>query len=150
MNDAPVIDARAPVRCSPSIMIDVAPSAVWAVLTDVARWADWMPRIHMARLAGPLAPGGIIHWQIDDMRIASRLTHADPPTRLAWAGSDGESEGIHVWSLVPEGGRTRLVNAESFDGPAARADPAAFTKHLVEALEQWNLCLKRQVEGAAG
>ena len=149
MSDAPAIDARAPVQCSPWIMIDAASSAVWAVLRDVARWADWMPRIRAARLDGRLAPGGVIHWRIDDMRIVSRLTHVDAPTRLAWAGGDGESEGVHVWSLLAVGRRTRLVNAESFDGPAARADPAAFRERLVDALEQWNLCLKRRVEGGA-
>ena len=130
-------------------MIDATPKAVWGVLTDIARWADWMPRIRSARLDGPLAPGAVIHWRIDDMTIASRLTHVNAPTRLAWAGSDGESEGVHVWSLFVEGRRTRLVNAETFDGPAARAYPVAFGEHLVDALEQWNLCLKCRVEGAA-
>lgn len=45
------------------LWIDAEPKAVWAILTDVPKWTEWLPEFVSARLDGPLAPGTTLYWE---------------------------------------------------------------------------------------
>ena len=140
------LDPAAQVRTV--IVTDIAAprERVWAVLTDISQWPDWMEMITAAQLQGGLARGGESHWSIAGAAIRSTLREVIPACRLAWTGSDGTHEGIHIWELQPNGTETRLSNAESITGAA---DPIAHQKALEAALSLWNLSLKARAESGA-
>lgn len=144
-----MIDEDAPVIARAEIVIAAAPSAVWAVLTDIARWPDWFPRITAASIDGPVAVGSVIHWRTGAMTIASRLTMVEDARRLDWDGMSDGTRGLHSWTLVAEGHGTRARNAESMSGGAADADAAKLQSVLDDMLARWNEHLKRRCEGDA-
>lgn len=137
------LDSNAEVLSEHRIEILASPEEVWSVHTDIAAWPVWMELITAATLDGGLKPGGIIRWSIGGFDIASQLVEVVPERHLAWQGSDGIHQGIHIWKLVPQRGATLLINSESISGVA---DPAKHQTLLDQALSTWNLSLKERVE----
>lgn len=136
------INPRAEIVADTQLRIDASPEVVWAVLTDVARWNEWLPEFANARLDGPLEAGTTLFWEPQGQRVVSRLVVVDPPRRLIWNGSGGA---VHVWELTPSGTGTLLRNAESiehWDFPGATSDQNAF---LAQTLTIWNERLAERV-----
>lgn len=148
------IDRSAPVVCVLEIEIGASPDQVWAILTNVAGWVDWMEPITSARLEGPLAPGSIIHWSVAGVDISvaekdipSKLVDVEPGRRLAWQGAAAGLTGTHVWEFEPSSTGTKLTNSESIFGAE---DPAKDTIELETFLRHWNAQLKATVEQCYG
>ena len=123
------------------LSIDAHPASVWAVLTDIGQWPDWMPEIASARLDGPLAPGSVIHWQPQGQVVESRLVEVIPERRLVWNGTDGA---VHVWELVPTGSGTLLRNEESIDSWKVAKGSKEGSQILTQGLSMWNQRLAEQ------
>ena len=137
------IDRKAPVQCELDISIDASPKKVWAVLSKVSDWHNWMDMISASRLEGELTPGSIVYWSSAGMDIRSRLAEVNAGRRLAWQGTDGAHVGIHIWDLKPQGNGTLLRNSESIHGAE---NPADHQEKLIAALTYWNQALKTKVE----
>lgn len=124
----PVLDKRedgdenAPVKkLRTHIEIEAPPSAVWKVMSDLARWPEWTEvfetmsaeprigsrvsfRIHLGKL--PVLP------------IQAKMREWEPDRAIAWgAGVNGIFTGHHFFHLEPIGeNQTRLTHGEDFTG----------------------------------
>lgn len=107
---------------SAGIDIDAAPGKVWAILTDLPRYAEWNPFIREA--AGTAATGARL-----TLRMASAsgkvttfkptVLTADPGRELRWIGRllmPGIFDGEHRFVLTAAGGGTHLTQSERFTG----------------------------------
>lgn len=87
------------------IDLPVAPAAVWEVIMDPARFADWVT-IHRALHhadPGPPRPG----WEVEQT-----LALAGAPFTVRWRLAESEPPFHGVWEGVgPVGARARIVNA---------------------------------------
>ena len=57
------INPNAEMVAETELQINASPDAVWAVLTDVDSWTEWLPEFASARLDGPLVPGTTLYWE---------------------------------------------------------------------------------------
>ncbi len=105
---------------SASVEIDAPPLGVWAVLTDLDRYAEWNPLFREA--SGQVAVGNRITLKSfppggRPMTVRPKIVAAEPGVELRWAaGLPGVIGGEHTFALSPAGGGTRLVQSESFRG----------------------------------
>jgi uncharacterized protein YndB with AHSA1/START domain len=140
------INPNADIVADTALEIDAAPEAVWAVLTDVESWTEWLPEFASARLDGPLQPGTTLNWQPQGQTVRSQLVVVEPNKRLIWNGSGGA---VHVWELTPYGEGTLLRNAESIEDwefPGDHSDQSTF---LAETLNLWNSRIAERVAAKA-
>ena len=104
------------------IDIPATPQKVWQVLADGDAYPDWNPFIR--HLSGDLQTGGRIRITVQPkgqkaMSFRPRVLAAVPGQELRWLGRLGLPrifDGEHSFRLVPHGGGTRLVHAETFRG----------------------------------
>jgi hypothetical protein len=106
---------------SATIRIEAPPMAVWAILTDLARYPEWNPLFREA--AGDIAVGKRITLRSVHpasgrmMTVKPKLVAAEPGVELRWAASlPGIMRGEHSFSLSLVSGGTRLVQSENFRG----------------------------------
>src|SRR5918911_4648575 len=109
------------------IVIEAPPAAVWAVLTEGARYPEWNPFVR--RLEGELQMGGRIVVEIAPpggraMTFKPTLLAVQPERELRWLGRlfvRGLFDGEHRFELEPVAeGRTRFVQSERFSGVLVR------------------------------
>jgi uncharacterized protein YndB with AHSA1/START domain len=140
------INPNAKMVAETELQIDASPDAVWAVLTDVDRWTEWLPEFASARLDGPLAAGTKLYWEPQGQAVVSELVIVEPSKLLVWTGSGGA---VHVWELSANGSGTSLRNAESIEDwefPGDHADQSAF---LTNNMNAWNARLAERVASHA-
>ncbi|HXV94113.1 MAG TPA: SRPBCC domain-containing protein [Pseudonocardia sp.] len=135
--------------------IDIAapPLAVWEVLTDLARYAEWNPFVLEA--SGEVAVGARLHVRIRPeggraMTFRPTVTAAEPGRRFAWLGRlwgvPGLFDGAHRFELEPIDGGTRLVHAEDFRGVLVPLVARSLETGSRAGFEAMNLALARRVE----
>lgn len=140
-----------------SLTIDVlaAPQAVWAVITEFPRYAEWNPFIKEIRgqpergaclQATVQAPGGRI------MRFRAKVTEVEPEKRLRWLGRcsvlPGLLSGDHVFVLEDLGeGQTRLTQCKTFRGLLLPLLWRSVKRDTRRGLMLMNAVLKRRLEG---
>ena len=129
------VDRNAPVFAEAVTELPVPAQAVWAALTDVASWPEFIPDVTAARLDGVLAPGSVLHWSVRGMEITSPLATVEPPRRLVWRGTE---TAVHVWEITPTATGCSLRNAESLGRPFP-GRTAEETRELISGfLAIWN------------
>jgi hypothetical protein len=141
--------ARTPAHLRTEILIDASPAIVWSIIADTARYPEWNPFIR--NLDGPLVAGGRISATIQPlgkrpMTFRPTLLRVEPQQELRWRGRllfRGLFEGEHVFRLVPEGERTRLIHEEMFQGLLLRVMDIETFRPSFEAL---NAALKARAE----
>jgi hypothetical protein len=98
--------------------------AIWQVLTDAARYADWNPEIigisgQMAlneRIKARVKVGGrAVRW------VAVRVTAFEPPSRMEWTGGLplGLFVGVRTFTLSSRGDTTEFRMHVRMSGPLA-------------------------------
>jgi hypothetical protein len=103
-------------------VIDASPEIVWRVLTDFAAYPDWNPFIRSiegkpwvgTRLSVEIRPPGR-----RSMRFRPRVLRVAKDRELRWIGRvliAGLFDGEHRFTIIPEGDRSRFVQAEIFTG----------------------------------
>jgi hypothetical protein len=102
-----------------STIIRATPEAVWAVLTDGAKWTTWNTTID--KFEGGIAPGG-------KLKVYTKLTPGrafpvcvsefDPPQRMVWTGGMpfGLFKGARTYTLTPKDGGVEFTMTEVFSG----------------------------------
>ena len=108
---------------SATIDIGAPPMEVSAILTDLGRYHEWNPLF--AGATGNIAVGQRItlrSWHPANgrlMTVKPKITAARPGTELRWISSlPGIISGEHAFTLTPAGSGTRVVQSETFRGPA--------------------------------
>lgn len=135
-------------------LIPAAPEAVWAVLADFERYAEWNPlnlEAHGTAVLGakiPMVfrnlasktPGATISQTVT-------LVTCDPGKALAWAGSVPLLfRGRHHFTLSPEGRGTRLLHGEDLRGLIPLTfSKAQIARDFVPAYEAVNVALAARV-----
>jgi uncharacterized protein YndB with AHSA1/START domain len=110
--------------------LDHAPAAVWAMLTDPARFVEWLAPGELE-----LRPGGAARLNFTDSGtvIDSTVSVCEPPRLLEYSwSSPGEPVRPVRWEAIAEGEGTRLVLTLRIpeDEDAARAC-AGWEAHLM-------------------
>lgn len=109
------------------VIIDAPPERVWAVIVDFPSYAQW--NTQLAWLGGTAAPGEVLQLRLSaegaqPYTFAPVVSHWEPNVRFAWLARTGLPrvfDGEHFFELFPvEGGKTRLVNRETYSGVLSR------------------------------
>ena len=102
-----------------STIIHATPEAVWAILTDGARWTTWNTTIE--KVEGVIAPGGKlkVYTKLSPGRaFPVRVSEFAPPQRMVWTGGMplGLFKGVRTYTLTPTGGGVEFAMREVFSG----------------------------------
>lgn len=136
-------------------LIPASPQAIWAVLTDFDRYAEWNPL--NLKAAGKGALGARIPMTIlnpvkpkQPIRMSVRITDFQQARRLEWLGRVPLLfQGAHFFELSPEGSGTRLLHGENQSGLISQSLSDAQIRDLfVPAYEAMNKALAARVAGA--
>lgn len=137
--------------------IAAPPEAVWAVLADFARYAEWNPL--NIRAEGEARPGAKIRTTFLNpagkpgatITQTVTLTTCEPGRALAWTGTVPLLfRGRHHFTLSPEGEGTRLLHGEDLDGLITwNFTPERLARDFVPHYEAVNRALAERL-GAAG
>jgi hypothetical protein len=133
------------------IDIEAPPDAVWAELSDLARYADWNPFI--PRAAGSVAVGQRLTLRMQPtggraLTIRPRVTEAQPGAVFEWLGHlvvPGLFDGRHRFELSPTSTGTRLVQGETFGGLLVRPLRTSLDTGTRAGFEAMNEALRRRV-----
>jgi carbon monoxide dehydrogenase subunit G len=105
-------------RLQAQITLPCTPEAVWAVLSDWERQAEWMPDVAWLRVLGPGREVGAriaVRTKVLGVPVVTdeiRVIAWDPPHRLGVV-HEGLVAGVGEWVLIPAaGGRTTIVWTE--------------------------------------
>jgi hypothetical protein len=127
-------------------MIDADLEKVWSVLTDINSWAQWQEDITGPFLDGPLKSGTTFKWKTGGVGIQSTLHTVAPLVAFGWTGQTFGIYAIHNWRLANEGGRTRVIVAESMEGFLSGVFKKTFNKKLEQGMTRWLELLKMECE----
>jgi hypothetical protein len=137
---------------SATIEIAAPPMAVWAVLTDLARYPEWNPLFPEA--SGEAAVGKRIKLRSVHpangrmMTVKPRILAAEPGVELRWAASlPGIISGEHSFVLSPANGGTRLVQSESLRGLLVPFSGKTITRSEA-SFQALNEALKKRAEAS--
>jgi uncharacterized protein YndB with AHSA1/START domain len=114
------INELAPVVGSCEVEIAAPPKVAWEVSTAIERWPSWNPAVKSASFDGELDHGAAFRWKSGPGTITSTIQNVEPPRRIAWTGTSFGIRAIHVHTLGPQAGGTRVRREESYDGVVAR------------------------------
>lgn len=134
------------------IEIDATPETVWAILTDLAAYAEWNPFITSsdgevvvgARLVNRLEPPGG-----KPMTFKPTVTEVDEHRTFEWLGRLGVAgvfDGRHRFELLPIDDGTRLVQTEHFRGVLVPFLKKNLDEHTVAGFKAMNAALKDRAE----
>lgn len=115
--------------------IQAPPSEVWAVLSDVRRWADWLPTVASVEPEAPAEPDrvgaayrvsqprlGTARWQVTDWRPAENFTWVSRRPGVTTTATH------EVRPLDDGTGSTEVTLAISWSGPLAWLVRSAYGK----------------------
>lgn len=153
-------------RCT--IAIDRPAEDVYAVLSDVESWPQWLPTVTAVTRLKPSAPVAAGSGERTTGRSADRpsgafrvkqprlpaavwrVTHADPPRSFTWVSRRGgiTVTGGHVVE-ADDGGRTRVTLSIDRTGPLLRLFGPLTASLTAEYVRREAEALKRRCEGEA-
>jgi hypothetical protein len=148
---------RDAIEVSAATEIDAPPAAVWAVLTDLARFHAWNPFIRAAR--GATGVGDAVRVRVRPSLPVPLVFHAtvsasDEPRALRWDGhvlARWFARGDHTFEIAPLGdGRSRFVQRERFSGILPRLGARLLAREARRGFVAMNRALKQRVEAATG
>lgn len=107
---------------SATTSIKAPPPAVWAILTDGARWPSWDSGIESFQ--GRIAPGEHIRVAIQanpGRSFPITVSEFEAPSRMVWSGGMplGLFKGVRTYTLAPTPDGTRFTMEERYFGPLA-------------------------------
>lgn len=113
-----LLDERAAVRSSSSIVVDASVGTVWRLLSDLPNWQAWRSDARVVEFGG-LRPDAPFRWRIRGAAIRSTFAVVEPERELSWTGvAMGGVKAIDRLRLSATAeGRTRVTIEESMSGP---------------------------------
>lgn len=130
------------------VEVDASPGRVWQLVSQVERWPGWHVGVRYAALRGELAPGTLMQWRADGMRITSYVQEVEVERRFGFTLKTMGASGYFRWSLepLPHGG-TLVRSEEIWDGLGVRFLRRTLRKTLRRSRTNWLEALRDQVEG---
>jgi hypothetical protein len=129
--------------------IQASPEAVWAVLSDGARWPAWDSGVDA--VDGSITPGATVKIRAQSApgrAFPVKVTRFEPPALLRFSGGMplGLLRGVRTYEVAPDdGGQARFRMREEYTGPLLpliwRSMP-----DLGPSFEQFAHGLKQRVE----
>jgi hypothetical protein len=134
------------------IVIDAPPTAVWAVLSDLAGHPGWNP--FLVSISGRLAPGERLRVTLSPpgarrMTMRPVVTEVAADRVLEWwghLGFRGVFDGRHRFELFPHGTGTRLVQSEVFTGALVPLLSRSLDAGTAAGFALMNAALKAEAE----
>jgi hypothetical protein len=135
------------------IEINAPAETVWAILTDLDRFAEWNPFIR--EIEGEVRQGARLRVRIEPpegkgMTFTPTVTRVDPPRQFSWLGRlvlPGVFDGEHIFEIFPAGaGRVRLVQREEFSGLLVPLLWSGLDTDTRQGFESMNTALKERAE----
>lgn len=131
-----------------STVIQASPEAVWAILTDGAKWTDWNPTI--AKIEGTIQLGNklkVFTTLTPGRAFPVRVSEFTPLQRMVWSGGMplGLFKGVRTYTLTPKDGGVEFAMREEFSGLLA----PLITKSIPDLQPSFNefaAALKRRAE----
>ena len=152
-------ERRYRLRVASRVYVERPPAAVWALLSDVRRWAEWSPLCRDCRVApaGPLAAGAVLNMRLRfrflTLPARATLSCVQPNREIGWEATWLGIKARHRYSVRPDGRGSAVYNEELFEGlgPLARGLVHAWFRATNLSLESL-AGIKRVAErdGAAG
>jgi hypothetical protein len=133
--------------------INATPAAIWALMTDAPRIAEWDPGLD--HIEGTIAPGQkikVITKANPGRTFPITVTEFEPGRRMVWSGGMplGLFKGVRTYTLAPTaGGGTSFTMEEVYSGLLAPLITRSIPD-LSGAFEDYGAGLKRRAEAAAG
>ncbi|MFF4354774.1 SRPBCC family protein [Streptomyces sp. NPDC001530] len=131
--------------CQAQAVVHAPPATAFALLTDVARWPEWVPGITEVR-AGPLPRTYEVqfhrHWF--EIFVGEHV----PPHRLGWSGIGAGVQLYQAWLLTAVAGGTHVVTENVVRGPAAKSLQVSSPLWAQRLNSLWLAQLKRLSESA--
>ncbi|MGW0300418.1 SRPBCC family protein [Streptomyces anthocyanicus] len=131
--------------CQARAVISSSPDRVFALLTDMARWPEWVPGITEVRL-GPHASAFEV--ELHDHRFEVIIGERAEPRRLGWSGIGAGVQLYQAWLLTEVGDKTHVVTEAVVRGPAAKSIGALSPTWAERLNARWLAQLKRLAETA--
>jgi len=137
------------------IEIEAPADEVWAILVDLAGYAEWNPFITSAR--GSLKPREVLQLTLaasdgSEWSLQPTVASVDEPRELRWATKlwfRGLLDSEHFFQLVPTGERsTRFVNGEDLSGLLVQRMGKRVTR-MARGFVGMNEALKKRVESGS-
>ncbi len=140
-------------RAEKSIEINAPAEKVWGLMTQISRWAEWIPVIHSAEpvKGEALEPGSRFKFKPElgmlSINLAVTVIESDPPLHVTWKGGGPGVSAVHAFDLDEKEGITRLTSSETFSGLAVPLLRLAFGQKDLDNLHQrWIEGLKQAAE----
>lgn len=137
--------------------VDATPEAVWSVLIDLDRYAEWNPFIVEAH--GTVAVGDKLVNRMQApgrkaMTIKPTVTAVESAQAFEWLGNlgfPGVFDGRHRFDLeATPTGSARVIHSEQFDGLLVRFMRKTLDTKIKEGFEAMNIALKSRAEAQSG
>jgi len=145
-NSMKSINNNAPVKCSKTITINANSEKVWAIMTNIDKWATWQTEISNPKLKGELIPKSTFVWKTGGAKINSTLHTVEPNKQFGWTGKTFGMFAIHNWTITEINGQTRVSVDESMEGFLAGLLKKSFNKNLEKGMQNWLDLLKQECE----
>jgi hypothetical protein len=146
--------SKEPKQVRTEIIIKATPEAVWNVLTDFSRYAEWNPFI--TSLKGSTTKGSKLVARMEPpdgsaMTFKPIVLVANTNKELRWLGHllfPGVFDGEHIFELYENtDGTTTFVQREQFRGLLVPLFSKMLDTKTVAGFEMMNKKLKQRVEG---
>ncbi|KUN18167.1 hypothetical protein AQJ23_40070 [Streptomyces antibioticus] len=132
--------------CQAQAVVHAPPATAFALLSDVARWPEWVPGITEVR-AGPLPSTYEVAFHRHRFEIF--MGEQSPPHRLGWSGIGTGVQLYQAWLFTAVDAGTHVVTENVVRGPAAKSFQAVSPVWPQRLNSLWLAQLKRLSEGAS-
>lgn len=136
---------RAHSFCQAEAVVASPCARVFALLTDVVRWPEWVPGITEVRSCDL---SGTYTMQIRGHRFEVIVGEHVPPRRLGWSGIGAGVQLYQAWLLTAVDGGTHVVTGIVVRGPAAKSADSESLAWAEGLNARWLARLKRRTESA--
>ena len=121
---------------------------VFAVLTDVSAWPEWLIFAREAHIDGPdktIHQGTLVHLTMFGGPMDTLIAEYVPNFRLAWfprGASEAKAQHYHAWLLIPQANACRVVTEETGISVDDSKRVAAHDTTMHRAHDLWLASLK--------
>ncbi|SNX88274.1 polyketide cyclase/dehydrase/lipid transport protein [Streptomyces sp. TLI_55] len=131
--------------CTARAVVNAPPARAFELLSDVARWPEWVPGVTEVRV-GPLVRNFEV-W-LHGHRFEIFVGEHVPPYRLGWSGVGAGVQLYQAWLITAVESGTHVVTESVLRGPAAKSLQVSSPSWAQRLSSRWLVQLKRLAESA--